>query len=672
MGKRLTQLNEALAIEQGDYLLVDGSNKSESEKILLKNIKLTDFDGKGFVKEENGKGLSTNDFTIEDKQKLNKAQSQLISGQNIKTLNGENILGEGNLEVQDVNNKTIYINADTDPNILFDLETGIYTLYGTFRIHPDSTRTLDFTNYQRAYITKDEGKQITYVQMPQPIDNKIHYLKIWKIEGSIFDYKEEIIELANISLEDKVDKNKILDYITYEIVEDENGNKSVTITGCNSSISGNHVVPLLIEGYLVETIAENAFFGCKSLTSITIPDSVVFIGEKAFAYCKSLTSIRLPNNITIINSRTFSNCLSLISIAIPDSVETIVDSAFLNCRKLEKVAIGRGLNSIDWDAFYSCRNLKSITLPANLGSINDGGFGDCFNLSDVYYEGTQEQWDLINIGTNNINLTNATIHYNQKLATEDFVLKNGGSGGIEIWKPDTHYKVGDKVLVIFNTIWYTEYDQTTGTDNILYDLTLICTCREEHNSGDDFTTDLANDFNLWTITQLNSDEASKASKDAKGNVIHITYATKDDLKNIKINVDQTFNAESENAQSGKSVAQAVSVKMDKFSELKINEHEVTLSVDDGSKNLSIETTQAATTKLSGGQLIFHDKGGGVDFIGVGDIGFYGRRLTNVDDPTEENDAATKNYVDNKIGDISSVFDELHVYAQSLINGGTAE
>ena len=164
----------------------------------------------------------------------------------------------------------------------------------------------------------------------------------------------------------------------------------------------------------VTSLGSWTFHSCDSLTSVTIPDSVTSIGALTFYYCTSLTSIVIPDSVTSIGNYAFEGCTSLTNIMIPDSVTSIGWSAFRGCTSLTSATIGDGVTSIDDNAFEGCTSLTSVTIPDSVTSICKRAFYECTSLKDVYYTGTQAQWNNISIGSNNSYLTSATIHYNYK------------------------------------------------------------------------------------------------------------------------------------------------------------------------------------------------------------------------------------------------------------------
>ena len=161
----------------------------------------------------------------------------------------------------------------------------------------------------------------------------------------------------------------------------------------------------------VTSIGERAFYGCTSLTSIIIGNSVTSIGERTFYGCTSLTSITIGNSVKSIGSSAFYGCISLTSITIDNSVTSIGSSAFNGCTSLTSATIGNSVKSIGFRAFYDCTSLTSVTIGNGVTTIESRAFELCSSLTDVYYTGSESDWNNIFIGSGN-SLTNATIHYN--------------------------------------------------------------------------------------------------------------------------------------------------------------------------------------------------------------------------------------------------------------------
>ena len=170
----------------------------------------------------------------------------------------------------------------------------------------------------------------------------------------------------------------ILDKLTYEI---ENG--KVTITDCDTSLSGDIVLPSKIEGKPVTSIGSFAFRGCSSLTSVTIGNSVTSIGSYAFYDCSSLASITIPNSVASIGGWAFGYCSSLTSITIPDGVTSIGDSAFFGCSSLTSITIPNSVTSIGDSAFRYCTSLTSISIPDSVTSIGSDAFSYCDSLTSI-------------------------------------------------------------------------------------------------------------------------------------------------------------------------------------------------------------------------------------------------------------------------------------------------
>ena len=113
-------------------------------------------------------------------------------------------------------------------------------------------------------------------------------------------------------------------------------------------------------------VADFRFYTCRSLTSVTIPNSVTSIGESAFSECRRLTSVTIPNSVTSIGDKAFFDCYSLTSVTIPNSVTSIGKEAFAYCRYIENVyCYAEEVPSTDHSAFYYWCGYATLHVPAS-------------------------------------------------------------------------------------------------------------------------------------------------------------------------------------------------------------------------------------------------------------------------------------------------------------------
>lgn len=169
----------------------------------------------------------------------------------------------------------------------------------------------------------------------------------------------------------------------------------------------------------VTSIGSGIFSGCTQLSNVVLPETMESISSSMFSGCTSLKSIALPSELKSIGSYAFSACEGLSIIDIPASVNSIGMMAFLGCTSLTSVVIPDGLTKIQYGLFGGCENLSYIVIPKTVTTIEAVAFAECNSLTDVYFQGTREEWDNMSIDFNkysselngNDPLLNATIHY---------------------------------------------------------------------------------------------------------------------------------------------------------------------------------------------------------------------------------------------------------------------
>ena len=165
----------------------------------------------------------------------------------------------------------------------------------------------------------------------------------------------------------------------------------------------------VIFGESVEKIPSNLFCNCESLTSVTIGSNVTSIGDNAFLDCKGLVEINYNARAAECTEDSFGSGDGL-KVTFGDSVERIPDYIFQDCPGLTSVTIGSSATTIGHYAFNRCTGLTSIKIPESMTNIGYMAFSGCTGLADVYYGGSERQWNAITIDDGNDRLLQANRH----------------------------------------------------------------------------------------------------------------------------------------------------------------------------------------------------------------------------------------------------------------------
>ena len=178
----------------------------------------------------------------------------------------------------------------------------------------------------------------------------------------------------------------------------------------------------------LESIGYSVFYGCENLTTLDLPVNLKYVYDLAFSYSgitelifpegmkeipdmkytKNLKKIEIPNTVTEIGS--FYGCSSLESIVIPDSVnnfyadfsnctslktcvlpDSLFGGKFDDCSSLEEIIIPSG--KIIYPGFENCTSLKSVTIGENVTEISSWVFRNCPVLETVHYNAIEVIYD---------------------------------------------------------------------------------------------------------------------------------------------------------------------------------------------------------------------------------------------------------------------------------------
>ena len=150
------------------------------------------------------------------------------------------------------------------------------------------------------------------------------------------------------------------------------------------------------------------------------------------------------------------------SITVKEGVTSIEDLAFYNHAVLKHLILPESLVNIGAQAFLYCYSLESVSIPSSTTSIGYRAFYGCNSLTDVYYSGTEEQWNAISIDDDNDCIASLTINYNHEHSYENGVCTEcGASDGTATILGDLN---GDKKVDISDLIRLKKYIADSSTE----------------------------------------------------------------------------------------------------------------------------------------------------------------------------------------------------------------
>lgn len=126
------------------------------------------------------------------------------------------------------------------------------------------------------------------------------------------------------------------------------------------------------QGRSVVAIGERAF-AKRSLSAVTLPDTLSSIGDYAFSGCKGLRRLNIPQSVATLGTGAFRDS-GLQTISLSGAISRVPRLAFAGCAALTSVTLSEGTRHIDEKAFDGCVLLRSVTIPASVQRVARDAF----------------------------------------------------------------------------------------------------------------------------------------------------------------------------------------------------------------------------------------------------------------------------------------------------------
>lgn len=177
------------------------------------------------------------------------------------------------------------------------------------------------------------------------------------------------------------------------------GTTTASVESTSQDIVGVITVPEKVEidgkTYTVTDVPKYGFFGCKQLTEVKLPETIISLGSNAFRM-SGIQSINIPKATEFIGYYTFHNCESLTSISVSEGNEYFltIDGVLIDkshClraipNKFEEYIVPEEITILGEDAFCGSSKLKRLIIPNTIKCVLEETAGGCNNLEEVIWE----------------------------------------------------------------------------------------------------------------------------------------------------------------------------------------------------------------------------------------------------------------------------------------------
>ena len=281
----------------------------------------------------------------------------------------------------------------------------------------------------------------------------------------------------------------------------------------NGSFSNSGLLTINFNKNVTE-VPDNCFSYCKSLTKLTIPNTINKLGKSAFANCTSIKELTISDQVRKLDGYAFCGCTGLTKITMPVDIEyanyyggyptfaacnnvqeiryTIGQTKkmtdfntgggdnrydyslpYIARESLKTVTFDEGITHVGNNGFRGCSALTNVKLPSTVVDIGDYTFANCSGISDVYYASNKDNWGKVKIGDYNTDLTKAKMHYDSPIPIElsDCTIELSSNKMMytgNALKPKVTIKNGSKTLVL-NTDYAIRYSNNidVGTASVI-------------------------------------------------------------------------------------------------------------------------------------------------------------------------------------------------------------